>query len=52
MDNLIIFVVGLAVTLITGMGVLTSQVFCGYKKPRYNHEPTENIRNNPSYYTR
>jgi hypothetical protein len=52
MDNIIIFVVGVAVALITGIGVLTSQVFCGYKKPRYNHEPTENIRNIPGYFTR
>jgi hypothetical protein len=33
MNNFTIFVVGIAVTLITGMGVLTSQVFMGYKEP-------------------
>ena len=44
--------VGVAVTLITGMGVITSQIFCGYKKPRYNHEPSENIRNIPGYSVR
>jgi hypothetical protein len=32
MNNFVIFGVGLAVTLITGMGVLTSMVFIGYKK--------------------
>lgn len=32
MSNFTIFVVGLAVTLITGMGVITSQVFFGYHK--------------------
>jgi hypothetical protein len=49
MSNLVIFAVGLAVTLIAGMGVITSQVFCGYKKPRYNHERSENIRNIAGY---
>jgi hypothetical protein len=32
MSNFAIFVVGITVTLITGMGVLTSQVFFGYHK--------------------
>lgn len=32
MNNFTIFVVGLIVTLITGMGVITSEVFLGYKK--------------------
>lgn len=32
MNNFVIFGVGLAVTLIAGMGVLTSMVFIGYKK--------------------
>jgi len=52
MDNLIIFVVGVAVTLITGIGVITSQVFVGYKKPKYNHESTESIRNIAGYSVR
>lgn len=38
MNNFAIFIVGIVVTLITGMGVITSQVFMGYKKPKYNHE--------------
>jgi hypothetical protein len=32
MNNFVIFIVGIAVTLIAGMGVITSQVFIGYKK--------------------
>jgi len=32
MNNFTIFVVGLIVTLITGMGVITSEVFLGYRK--------------------
>lgn len=31
MNNFVIFVVGVAVTLIVGMGVVTSQVFIAYK---------------------
>jgi hypothetical protein len=31
MDNIVIFGVGLAVTLIAGIGVITSQVFVAYK---------------------
>lgn len=31
MNNFVIFVVGVAVTLIVGMGVATSQVFIAYK---------------------
>ena len=49
MSNLVIFCVGVAVTLMAGMGVITSQVFCGYKKPKYNHEPTQSIRNIARY---
>jgi hypothetical protein len=52
MSNFIIFIVGLGVTLIAGIGVITSQIFLGYKKPRYNHEHTENIRNIPGHFTR
>lgn len=32
MSNFVIFVVGIVVTLIAGMGVLISLVFVGYKK--------------------
>ena len=41
MNDIFIFGVGLAVTLITGMGVITSQVFAGYKKPNYTYKETE-----------
>jgi len=41
MSNLIIFVVGLGVTLVARMGVITSQVFAGYKKPKYSYEETD-----------
>lgn len=41
MSNLIIFVVGLGVTLVAGMGVITSQVFAGYKKPKYSYKETD-----------
>ena len=36
MSDFVIFVVGIIVTLVTGMGVITSQVFLGYanSKPR------------------
>lgn len=32
MSNFVIFIVGVVVTLIVGMGVLVSLVFVGYKK--------------------
>lgn len=32
MSNFIIFAVGLIVTLVAGLGVITSTVFMGYKK--------------------
>jgi hypothetical protein len=32
MNNFVIFIVGSIITLIAGMGVITSQVFFGYKK--------------------
>jgi hypothetical protein len=38
MNNFTIFIVGIVVTLITGMGVITSQVFMGYKKPRIHQQ--------------
>ena len=41
MSNIIIFAVGLAVTLVAGMGVVTSQVFAGYKKPKYSYKETD-----------
>lgn len=32
MNDFTLFICGVVVTLITGMGVITSQVFLGYKK--------------------
>jgi hypothetical protein len=32
MNNFVIFIVGIAVTLIAGMGIITSQVFIAYRK--------------------
>lgn len=34
MNDFIIFVVGIVVTLVAGMGVITSQVFLGYAKSK------------------
>lgn len=41
MSDIFIFGVGLAVTFITGIGVITSQVFAAYKKPDYSYQETE-----------
>lgn len=41
MSNLIIFAVGLGVTLITFVGVVTSQIFAGYKQPKYSYKETD-----------
>jgi hypothetical protein len=48
MNNFVIFIVGIAVTLIAGMGVITSQVFIAYKKDIKHDviiksEPVKNI---------
>ena len=32
MDNFALFVCGVVVTLIAGMGIITSEVFLGYKR--------------------
>lgn len=39
MNNFVIFIVGLVVTLIAGMGVITSTVFMGYN---YTKETDKN----------
>lgn len=45
MNNFPIFVVGIVVTLIAGMGVITSQVFMGYPKPKiHKEEPNNDVR--------
>jgi len=45
MSNFVIFVVGVGVTLVVGMGVITSQVFLGYKpyKPIKTSKCPQNI---------
>lgn len=40
MDNFALFVCGIVVTLIAGMGVITSQVFLGY----FQYLETERLR--------
>jgi len=40
MDNFALFVCGIVVTLIAGMGVITSQVFLGY----FEYLETERLR--------
>ena len=40
MDNFTLFICGLVVTLIAGMGVITSQVFLGY----FKYLETERLR--------
>lgn len=42
MDDFTLFVCGVVVTLIAGMGVITSQVFMGYSK--HVSEPTERAK--------
>ena len=42
MDDFALFVCGVVVTLIAGMGVITSQVFMGYSK--HVTKPTEEAR--------
>lgn len=36
MSNFTLFICGIVVTLIVGMGVITSQVFLGYRKENDN----------------
>ena len=37
MDNFALFICGLVVTLIAGMGIITSEVFLGYKRFMRKH---------------
>ena len=41
MNEVVIFGVVVGVTLIVGIGVITSQVFAGYKKPNYTYKETD-----------
>jgi hypothetical protein len=45
MSDLTIFIVGLVVTLIAGMGVMTSQVFVAYQRKPKNYVVSESIQN-------
>jgi hypothetical protein len=45
MNNFAIFIVGIVVTLITGMGVITSQVFLGYQRKPKTYVIPESIQN-------
>ncbi len=44
MSDLTIFIVGLVVTLIAGMGVITSQVFVAYQRKPKNNSVSESIQ--------
>jgi hypothetical protein len=41
MDNFSLFICGLIVTGIAGMGIITSEVFLGYKKFMNKYKPKE-----------
>ncbi len=41
MDNMTLFFCGVAVTLIAGLGVVTSEVFLGYEKFMNKYKPKE-----------
>lgn len=43
MTDFALFVCGVVVTLIAGMGVLTSQVFLGYSKFKDSHESNNEV---------
>jgi len=43
MSNLLVFVCGIVVTLIVGMGVITSQVFLGYKETNKQDDELEYV---------
>ena len=45
MSDLTIFIVGIVVTLITGMGVITSQVFVAYQRKPKSYAVSESIQN-------
>ena len=41
MDDFTLFVCGIVVTGVAGMGIITSEVFLGYKKFMRKHRPEE-----------
>ena len=51
MNNFTIFIVGLVVTLIAGMGVITSTVFVGYSSSTSTEDKYKEINENISTIT-
>lgn len=51
MNNFTIFIVGLVVTLIAGMGVVTSTIFAGYSFSTYREDKYKEINENISTIT-
>ena len=49
MDNMTLFFCGVVVTLIAGMGVITSEVFLGYKRymNKYKQERKRKVLKSP-----
>ena len=49
MDNMTLFFCGVVVTLIAGMGVITSEVFLGYKRymNKYKQESKKKVLKSP-----
>jgi len=45
MNNFAIFVVGVVITLIAGMGVITSQVFLAYPRKQKTYVVSESVQN-------
>ena len=45
MSNFAIFIVGIVVTLIAGMGVITSQVFLAYPRKQKTYVVSESVQN-------
>lgn len=45
MDNFTLFICGLVITLVAGMGVITSEVFLGYKKFMNKNKKEKQIKN-------
>ena len=45
MDNFALFICGLVITLVAGMGIITSEVFLGYKRymRKYTKEDKQKV---------
>lgn len=44
MSDFHLFICGIVVTMIAGMGVITSQVFLGYAKFKQSHNPPPEVK--------